>query len=105
MELIRELAVQNRMATLFITHALGLAARYCERIVVMHAGHVVEAAPTKELFGMPRHPYTAKLIAATPRATMRLCGVGGYSWQPARLTGPLASLPLQGPLRGLQRVV
>lgn len=72
MELIRELGLQNRMATLFITHDLGLAATYCERIVVMHAGHVVETAPTKMLFGAPRHPYTAKLIAATPRATMHL---------------------------------
>lgn len=72
MALIRELGVQNRMATLFITHDLGLAATYCERIVVMHAGHIVETAPTKALFGAPRHPYTAKLLAATPRATMHL---------------------------------
>jgi peptide/nickel transport system ATP-binding protein len=72
MELIKELALGQRMATLFITHDLGLAARYCERIVVMHAGHVVETATTKELFTAPRHPYTAKLIAATPRATMAL---------------------------------
>ncbi len=72
MDLMRELSAQNRMATLFITHDLGLAARYCARIVVMHAGHVVEVAHTKELFGAPRHPYTAKLIAATPRASMRL---------------------------------
>jgi peptide/nickel transport system ATP-binding protein len=72
MELLRELAMQNRMATLFITHDLGLAAAYCERIVVMHAGHVVETAPAKVLFGAPRHPYTARLIAATPRATMSL---------------------------------
>ena len=72
MDLIKELALLQRMATLFITHDLGLAARYCERIVVMHAGHVVETATAKELFTAPRHPYTAKLIAATPRATMQL---------------------------------
>ena len=72
MDLIKELALLQRMATLFITHDLGLATRYCERIVVMHAGHVVEMAATKELFTAPRHPYTAKLIAATPRATMKM---------------------------------
>lgn len=72
MDLIKELSLLHRMATLFITHDLGLAARYCERIVVMHAGHVVETATTKELFTMPRHPYTARLIAATPRASMQL---------------------------------
>jgi len=67
MDLIDELARQSDMATMLITHDLGLAAEHCERIVVMHAGHVVECAPTAELFRSPRHPYTAKLIAATPR--------------------------------------
>ena len=67
MDLIDELARQSDMATMLITHDLGLAAEHCERIVVMHAGHVVECAPTEELFRSPRHPYTAKLIAATPR--------------------------------------
>jgi peptide/nickel transport system ATP-binding protein len=66
MDLIDDLARAKRMATLLITHDLGLAALHCERIVVMHAGHVVESAPTAELFASPRHPYTAKLIAATP---------------------------------------
>ena len=67
MDLIDELARESDMATMLITHDLGLAAEHCERIVVMHAGHVVECAPTAELFRSPRHPYTAKLIAATPR--------------------------------------
>jgi len=67
MDLIDELARQSDMATMLITHDLGLAAEHCERIVVMHAGHVVECAPTADLFKSPRHPYTAKLIAATPR--------------------------------------
>ncbi|HEY4909784.1 MAG TPA: ABC transporter ATP-binding protein [Methylomirabilota bacterium] len=72
MDLIDELAQEKQMATLLITHDLGLAAEHCERIVVMHAGHVVESAPTAELFANPRHPYTAKLIAATPRRGVSL---------------------------------
>ncbi len=72
MDLIRDLAHQNQMATLVITHDLALAADYCERIVVMHAGHVVEAASASVLFNAPRHPYTAKLIAATPEADKTL---------------------------------
>ena len=72
MDLIVELARKRRMATLLITHDLGLAAEYCERIVVMHAGHVVESAPVGELFAKPRHPYTAKLIASTPHGIRQL---------------------------------
>ena len=89
MDLIKELALQNRMATLFITHDLGLAARYCERIVVMHAGHVVETATTRELFTAPRHPYTARLIAATPRATMKLADLAAIPGSLPDLRRPL----------------
>ncbi len=66
MDLITGLARSRQMATLFITHDLGLAAEYCDRIVVMHAGHAVESAPTQALFAAPRHPYTARLMSSTP---------------------------------------
>ncbi|EKU98676.1 oligopeptide/dipeptide ABC transporter, ATP-binding protein [Leptolyngbya sp. PCC 7375] len=66
MNLLKELATEQRMATVVITHDLALASEYCDRIIVMHAGHIVESAPTHLLFTQPRHPYTAKLIAATP---------------------------------------
>ncbi len=72
MDLVVELAVSQNMATLLITHDLALAAEYCSRIAVMHAGHLVELAPTPLLFAMPRHPYTAKLIAAMPGEARRL---------------------------------
>jgi peptide/nickel transport system ATP-binding protein len=66
MDLITTLAREREMATLFITHDLALAADYCDRIVVMHAGHAVEAAPAKALFSAPQHPYTQRLISSTP---------------------------------------
>ena len=72
MDLVRELGRRRNLATLLITHDLGMAAEYCDRIVVMHAGHVVETAPTAALFRAPRHPYTASLIAATPRVEVSL---------------------------------
>src|ERR1700758_2815318 len=75
MDLIAELAASQHMATLLITHDLGLAAEYCDRIAVMHAGHLVEMAPTPLLFATPRHPYTAKLIAATPAEARDLRGL------------------------------
>jgi peptide/nickel transport system ATP-binding protein len=66
MDLIAGLARERQMATLFITHDLALAAEYCDRIVVMHAGHAVEAAPTRALFEAPLHPYTQRLMSSTP---------------------------------------
>lgn len=66
MDLITTLARERQMATLFITHDLALAADHCDRIVVMHAGHAVEAAPSRVLFEAPRHPYTARLLSSTP---------------------------------------
>ncbi|HSH89830.1 MAG TPA: ABC transporter ATP-binding protein [Ramlibacter sp.] len=76
MGLVREKAGNisgHAMATLLITHDLGLARDQCDRIVVMHAGHVVESAPTEELFRSPKHPYTQQLIGATPvgRASLK----------------------------------
>ncbi|MEL6901640.1 MAG: ABC transporter ATP-binding protein [Cyanobacteria bacterium J06606_4] len=66
MNLLKDLATEQQMATVLITHDLALASEYCDRILVMHAGHLVESAPTHQLFASPAHPYTAKLIAATP---------------------------------------
>lgn len=66
MDLIRDMSRDAQMSTLLITHDLGLAGEYCDRIAVMHAGHVVEVAPTEELLSHPAHPYTRQLLAATP---------------------------------------
>jgi peptide/nickel transport system ATP-binding protein len=66
MDLIRELVDETRMAAILITHDLSLAGEYCDRITVMHAGHTVETAPAAALQARPAHPYTARLIAATP---------------------------------------
>jgi peptide/nickel transport system ATP-binding protein len=67
MDLIVELTRKRRMSTILITHDLGLAATYCERIVVMEKGRVVETAPARAVFTAPCHPYTRKLMRATPR--------------------------------------
>ena len=72
MDLVSDIAKDLGMATIFITHDLALAGQRSARIVVMHAGHVVENAPTQELFAHPRHPYTAELIAATPDSAANL---------------------------------
>lgn len=67
MELIVELTHERNMSTILITHDLGLASSYCDRIIVMKDGAIVEAGETSELFASPKHAYTRKLIRATPR--------------------------------------
>ena len=67
MELIVELTRERGMSTILITHDLGLAATYCDRVVVMEKGHVVETASSRAIFTAPAHPYTRKLMRATPR--------------------------------------
>ncbi len=67
LELMQEMKERFGMAILLITHAMGVVAETCQRVVVMYAGKVVEEAPVTELFGNPRHPYTQGLIRSIPR--------------------------------------
>jgi peptide/nickel transport system ATP-binding protein len=67
MDLIVELTRRRGMSTILITHDLGLAAAYCDRVVVMEKGRVVETALSADIFARPGHPYTRKLMRATPR--------------------------------------
>jgi peptide/nickel transport system ATP-binding protein len=72
MDLVVELTRERAMSTILITHDLGLAAAYCDRVVVMEKGHVVETAASKTIFTAPSHPYTRKLMRATPRPGVSL---------------------------------
>ncbi len=72
MDLIVELTRERGMSTILITHDLGLAAAYCDRVMVMEKGHVVETAASKAIFKNPSHAYTRKLMRATPRPGVSL---------------------------------
>jgi peptide/nickel transport system ATP-binding protein len=72
MDLIVELTKRRGMSTILITHDLGLAAAYCDRVVVMEKGRVVETALSADIFAKPKHPYTKKLMRATPRLGVSL---------------------------------
>ena len=67
LELMQEMKDRFGMAIMLITHAMGVVAETCQRVVVMYAGKVVEEAPVEALFGNPRHPYTQGLIRSIPR--------------------------------------
>jgi peptide/nickel transport system ATP-binding protein len=72
MDLIVELTRRRGMSTILITHDLGLAAAYCDRVVVMEKGRVVETALSANIFANPEHAYTKKLMRATPRLGVSL---------------------------------
>jgi peptide/nickel transport system ATP-binding protein len=55
-------------AVLFVTHDLGVVAKICRTMTVLHAGRVLEEGDTADVLARPRHPYTRALLAATPRA-------------------------------------
>ncbi|MEA2930569.1 MAG: peptide/nickel transport system ATP-binding protein ddpF [Hyphomicrobiales bacterium] len=72
MDLVTELTHERGMSTILITHDLGLAAAYCDRVAVMEKGRVVETADSAKVFRAPAHPYTHKLMRATPRPGVTL---------------------------------
>jgi peptide/nickel transport system ATP-binding protein len=63
-----ELRRSHGMSVLFITHNLGVVAQVADRVAVLYAGEVVELGPAEALLTAPRHPYTAALLRAVPRA-------------------------------------
>ncbi|KFE36579.1 oligopeptide/dipeptide ABC transporter ATP-binding protein [Thioclava atlantica] len=67
MDLLGELRRELGMATVLITHDLGVVAGFCERAIVMYGGQVMEEAPVDPLFAQPTHPYTKGLLGALPR--------------------------------------
>jgi peptide/nickel transport system ATP-binding protein len=67
LELMRELREAFSMATIFITHDLGIVAGNCDRVLVMQSGSAVESGTTDEIFYATRHDYTRALLAAVPR--------------------------------------
>jgi len=69
--LLRDLQATFGMALLLITHDLAVVRKLAERVCVMREGEVVEAGPVAQVFERPRHPYTARLLAAEPRPMPR----------------------------------
>jgi oligopeptide/dipeptide ABC transporter ATP-binding protein len=59
--------IRDNTALLLITHDLGVVAGYCEHMIVLERGRVVDAGPTTSLFAAPGHAHTRTLIAAAPR--------------------------------------
>jgi peptide/nickel transport system ATP-binding protein len=69
LRLLRQLVEEKNVSVILITHTLGVVREMTDRVYVMYAGNMVEAADTQELFANPLHPYTHGLMAAVPRLT------------------------------------
>jgi oligopeptide transport system ATP-binding protein len=67
LDLMRELKRGSNTAIVLITHALGVVAGLCDRVLVMYGGRIVEDAPLRQIFYEPQHPYTQGLLRSTPR--------------------------------------
>ena len=69
MELLGKLQEKLGLAILLITHDLGVVAEFCERVIVMYTGRIVEEASVRDLFERPAHPYTRGLLKSLPSVT------------------------------------
>ncbi|MDR2998860.1 MAG: ABC transporter ATP-binding protein [Microbacterium sp.] len=69
-DLLDRLADQHGTAVILITHDLGVAAGFCERIHVMRHGRIIEEAPVEQLYAHPEHPYTQALLGAVVDLTV-----------------------------------
>jgi oligopeptide transport system ATP-binding protein len=67
LDLMRDLKRGGRTAIVMITHAMGVVAGLCDRVLVMYGGRIVEEAPLRDIFYDPQHPYTHGLLRSTPR--------------------------------------
>jgi oligopeptide/dipeptide ABC transporter ATP-binding protein len=66
MALLADCKAERGMATLLITHDLGIVAQHADRVAIMYAGRIMESAPVRALFAEPSHPYTRGLLACVP---------------------------------------
>ncbi|MDD7911575.1 ATP-binding cassette domain-containing protein [Pseudovibrio exalbescens] len=67
MDLFGELRREFGMAVILITHDLGVVAGFCDEVLVMYGGRVMEQGPVDAMFDSPSHPYTRGLLQAIPR--------------------------------------
>lgn len=72
LNLLAELRARRGISIIFITHDLGTAAYFADRVAVMYLGRIVEIGPTRQILNSPRHPYTQALLSVIPVPNPRL---------------------------------
>ena len=95
MDLLGDLQKDFGMATILITHDLGVVAGFCERVLVMYGGRVMEQGPTEPLFAQPTHPYTRGLLAAVPRVDDQDATMKAIPGNPPNMAAPPEGCPFR----------
>ena len=95
MDLLGDLQKDFGMATILITHDLGVVAGFCERVLVMYGGRVMEQGPTEALFAQPTHPYTRGLLAAVPRVDDQDATMKAIPGNPPNMAAPPEGCPFR----------
>jgi peptide/nickel transport system ATP-binding protein len=70
LNLLEDIKTRHGLTLFFISHDLAVVKNICDRVAVMYLGKLCEVADSRSLFGAPRHPYTAALLAAIPKPSM-----------------------------------
>ena len=91
LKLMKDLQKKTETSIILITHDMSAVAGFCDRVLVMYAGKVVECASVEELFYRPQHPYTQQLLQAIPKMNLSvdtpLIPIEGHP--PALVTRPV----------------
>ncbi len=72
LELIKSLCKKRQLGVIIITHDIGVIANIADRVTVMYNGSIVETGNVRQVLSSPKHDYTKSLIAAVPRADVKL---------------------------------
>jgi oligopeptide transport system ATP-binding protein len=93
MQLLREIQKDFGMATILITHDLGVVAGFCDEVIVLYGGRVMEQAPVEPLFYTPTHPYTRGLLRAIPRVDQTGATLDSIPGSPPNMTRAQTGCP------------
>ncbi|MEI8301027.1 MAG: ABC transporter ATP-binding protein [Chlamydiota bacterium] len=92
LQLLKDIQGKTHTSIVFITHDLSVVAGFCDRVIVMYAGKIIEQGSVDQLFQNPQHPYTKKLLESIPR----LDASSDKPLNPIRGNPPNLSLPIIG---------
>ena len=93
MHLLADLQRDFGMATILITHDLGVIAGFCREVIVLYGGQVMEQSPVDPLFYEPSHPYTRGLLRAIPRVDQHGAELDSIPGSPPNMTRAQTGCP------------